>query len=342
MDMTAKARIAETDVEVTRLGLGTGMLGAVHDDDVWRDTFQAAWDAGIRFYDTSPFYGFGNSETRIGRLLSEHDASDYVLGTKVGRLLRLDADVEYFAATTYYPKLGGEMPEGVPRGRYDYSRMGTLQSLLETSWRLGRRQLDIVYVHDILELTSGINHTATAIEQAYPALAEQKAAGNIRAIGIGVQDLGVLTEVVSSCDVDVVLLAGRYTLLDQTSLDRALPLCAERGVSVVVGSPFNTGLLHDPTPDKTFDFVKAPPEMVERARALRAVCEKHDVPLPAAAIQFPFAHPSVAAVLTGATAPEEVKENVELISLEIPDALWHDLRESGLIHPEAPLPGEQR
>jgi len=342
MDLTEKARIGNTEVEVTRLGLGTGMLGAVHDDQVWQATFDAAWEAGVRLYDTSPFYGFGNSEIRIGRLLSRYDSSEYVLGTKVGRLLRLDAEVEYFAATTYYPELEGEMPDGIPRGRYDYTRNGTLQSLVETKWRLGRDRLDIVYVHDILELSSGIDHTRTAIEEAYPALVEQKAAGNIRAIGIGVQDLDVLTEIVSVCDLDVVLLAGRYTLLDQSSLDRALPLCHERGVSIIVGSPFNTGLLHDPTPDKTFDFVKAPAEMVERARALKVICERHEVPLPAAAIQFPLGHPAVAAVLTGATAPGEVKENVELFSVEIPGALWADLRQSGLLHPDAPLPGGPR
>jgi D-threo-aldose 1-dehydrogenase len=338
--MKADSRIGESDLMVTQLGLGTGMLGAVHDDEIWEATVSAAWEAGVRFFDTSPFYGFGNSEIRIGKLLSGHDPSGYVLGTKVGRLLRLDAEVEYFAATTYYPELGGKMPADVPRGRYDYTRLGTLQSLLETTWRLGRSHLDVVYIHDILELSSGINHTRTAIEEAYPALAEQKEAGMIKAVGVGVQDLDVMVDMVSACDLDVVLLAGRYTLLDQTSLDRALPLCVERGVSVVAGSPYNTGLLHDPAPDKTFDFVKAPPEMLERAVALKKVCEKHDVPLPAAAIQFPLAHPAVAAVLTGACAPSEVVENVELFNLEIPEALWHELADSGLLHPESPLPCE--
>ena len=338
---TDTTSIGDTGLEVTRLGLGTGLLGVSHDADVWQETLSAAWNAGIRLYDTSPFYGFGNAEIRTGRFLARHDPSEFVVGTKVGRLLRLAADTEYFAAMAYYPELGGRMPDDVPRGRYDYTYDGTLQSVLETTWRLGRSRLDIVYIHDILELSSGIDHTGEAIEQAYPALARRKADGTIKAIGIGVQNVDVLGRMLRACDLDVVLLAGRYTLLDQSSLPETLPLCVDRGTSIVIGSPYNTGLLYDPTPDKTFDFGAVPPGMLERALQLRAVCERYEVPLPAAALQFPFGHPAVASVLTGATAPSEVEENVRLLETEIPDALWYELRDTGLIHPDAPLPCER-
>lgn len=335
MNPSEKVAIGKTKLKVTRLGLGTGLLGAVHDDDSWSEIIKAAWDAGVRSFDTSPYYGFGTSEIRLGRALLKYDHREYVVSTKVGRLLRADAPEDPFAEAVYFPK---GRPPGALRSVYDYSAAATRQSLVESRERLGPARIDIAHIHDIIELASGVSHTQEAIKEAYPVLAELRERGVITAAGVGAQVNQALVELGEACSFDCFLVAGRYTLLDQSALDEVLPLCLRKNISVIIGSPYNTGLLYDPKPDSTFDFMPAAPEIIERALKLKAVCQKYNVPLPAAAIQFPFAHPAVAQVLTGARAASEITDNIRLTQTPIPPELWRDLREQGLVHPKAPLP----
>jgi D-threo-aldose 1-dehydrogenase len=335
MNPAEKVRIGKTKLEVTRLGLGTGLLGSVHDDDPWNEIIKAAWDAGVRSFDTSPYYGFGTSEIRLGRALAKYDRRDYVVSTKVGRLLRADAPEDPFAEAVYFPN---GRPPGALRSVYDYSAAATRLSLLESRQRLGLERIDIAHIHDIIELASGVDHTQQAIKETYPVLAELREQGVITAAGVGAQVNQVLIDLGAACSFDCFLIAGRYTLLDQSALDEVLPLCLRKNISVIIGSPFNTGILHDPKSDSTFDFMPAPPDMIEKARKLRAVCQKYNIPLPAAAIQFPFGHPAVAQVLTGARLASEITENLKLMQTPIPPELWRELRDSGLLHPKASLP----
>src|ERR671931_2151543 len=335
MRASDRVQLGRTGLTVTRMGMGTGPLGMVHDDAAWSGIVRAAWEAGIRTFDTSPYYGFGNSERRLGKLLAERPRAELVLATKVGRLLRPEGRIDKFAEAFYYPE---GMPDDVPRTVYDYSAAATAQSLQESRERLGLERIDIAHIHDIVELDTGVSHVREAIAEAFPVLAELREKGVIAAVGAGVQVNEVLVELARSCDFDCFLLAGRYTLLDQSGLDQALPLCAEKGIAVIVGSPYNTGILHHPGPDSTFDFVQAPAHLIERAMELERACKRHGVPLPAAAIQFPLGHPAVAMVLTGAMAAAELEENVRLMETEVPEDLWHELRDEGLVRPEAPLP----
>ena len=330
-----KIAIGKTKLKVTRLGLGTGLLGAVHDDEAWNEIIKTALAAGVRCFDTSPYYGFGTSEVRLGRTLAKYDRREYVISTKVGRLLRADAPEDPFAEAVYFPK---GRPAGALRSVYDYSATATRQSLVESRERLGLEHIDIAHIHDIVELASGVSHVKEAIEETYPVLAELRDEGVITAAGVGAQVNQVLIDLGESCSFDCFLIAGRYTLLDQSALDEVLPLCVRKTISVIIGSPYNTGILHDPKPDSTFDFMPAPPEMVEKALKLKAICEKYNVPLPAAAIQFPFAHPAVAQILTGARSASEIADNLRLMQTPIPPELWREMREKGLLHPNAPLP----
>jgi len=336
MNPAERVPLGKTGLRVNRMGIGTGPLGMVHDERIWTEIIDTAWTTGIRTFDTSPFYGFGNSEQRLGRELTKHDRGEYVLATKVGRLLRADGPIEPFAEAYYYP---GGMPGDVPRSVYDYSAGAARESLVESRQRLGIDQIDIVHIHDVIELSSEISHIDEATRETYPALAELRKNGVIAAVGVGAQVNRVLTELGENCNFDCFLIAGRYTMLDQSAVDEVLPLCLRKNIAVIIGSPYNTGILHDPRPDSTFDFVQAPSNLIEKARKLKLVCDKYNVPLPAAAIQFPFAHPAVVQVLTGARSAKELQENLRLIQFEIPAELWRDLRNSGLIHPRAPLPG---
>jgi D-threo-aldose 1-dehydrogenase len=329
--------VGNRGLKVSRLGMGTGPLGKYDDDHHWAQIVEAAWSQGIRYFDTSPFYGLSTSERHLGRELQKRPRDEFAISTKVGRLLRREGPVEPFEQAYFYPN---GVPDGALRGRYDYSRQGALQSIADSYERLRLARVDIVYVHDIVELSSGVSHEGEVISEALPALFELRDHGTIKAVGIGVQVNGLLRDIALATDIDICLLAGRYTLLDQSSLDEALPAAAEKGVAIVIGSPYNTGILHDPRPTSTFDFVQAPEELIEKATRIKAACERHGVPLPAAAIQFPFGHSSVVAVLTGAETAAELNENASLMRVDIPEDLWHELRDSELIRADAPLPCE--
>jgi len=323
----APARLGSSGVEVTRLGFGAAPIGnlfaPVTDDDA-AATVRAAWDAGVRFFDTAPLYGHGLSETRLGAALRAHPRDELVVATKVGRLLVPDAGP---------PPDDGFVAAPPLRPTFDFSHDATLRSLDASLERLGTGRVDVLHVHD------PDDHAEAALAGAFPALRRLRDERVVRAIGAGMNRSALLARFVREADVDCVLLAGRYTLLDQSALADLLPLCAARGVSVIAGGVFNSGLLADPASARaTYDYRAAPPAMVERARRLAAVCARHGVDLKAAALRFPLAHPAVACVLTGARSAFEMAENARLIEAPIPPALWDDLRRERLMDDAAPTP----
>ena len=333
MSAFGKRRIGRTSVEVTELGLGCATLGgsriAVSRQEA-EAIVGAAWAAGVSYIDTAPYYGVGQAERCVGDAMRWVPRNQWVLSTKVGRLLRPSPTSEA-ATDRRYP-----LPfEPV----YDYSYDGVMRSFEDSLQRLGLARVDILYVHDIGAMQHG--HEAhprlmrTLRDGGYRALEKLRAAGTVRAIGIGVNEREVLLEALDWGDWDGFLLAGRYTLLEQAPLDDLLPKCEQAGTSIVVGGPLNSGILAG---RDTWNYQTAPPEIVTRVNAIEAVCDSHRVPLAAAALQFPLAHPAVAAVIPGPRNVEEFDANVRLLHHPIPASLWTDLRDAGLLHPEAPTP----
>ena len=328
-----RRRIGRTALEVTAFGLGCATLGgrrvpvtAEEAEAIVHD----AWAEGVRYVDCAPYYGFGQAERAVGDALRHKPRDAWVLSTKVGRLLRPLSDAAA-AVGHQHP-----MPfEAV----FDYSYDGVMRSFEDSLQRLGLGRIDILYVHDIGAMQHG--HDAhprlmrTLREGGYRALEELRRSGIVGAIGIGVNEREVLSEALEWGEWDAVLLAGRYTLLEQAPLDDLFPECTRRGVSIVVGGPFNSGVLAG---RDTFNYAPAPPEVTARVRAIRAICERHGVPIAAAALQFPMAHPLVASVIPGPRNVDEFATNVKLLRHPIPAALWAELRQAGLLHPEAPVP----
>ncbi|MER6030944.1 aldo/keto reductase [Streptomyces sp. NPDC001851] len=321
-------KITNTTVGVTELGFGASVIGNLYRVTPVQDAasaIEAAWDSGIRYFDTAPHYGLGLSEQRLGAALRDRPREQYVVSSKVGRLL-----------------VPNERPRGVDsegfavrddlRRQWDFSRDGVLRSLDATLERTGLDRLDIVYVHD------PDDHWRQAAEEALPALADLRDQGVIGAIGAGMNQSAMLARFLRETAADVVMLAGRYTLLDQSALDDVLPAAREHGKSVIAVGVFNSGLLSQdrPTPGMKYDYKDAPPEIVARALALAEVCERHGTTLPAAAIAFPFSHPSIINVTLGMRNQEQVRHNVELHRRHVPEALWDDLRAQGLIRPDVP------
>jgi D-threo-aldose 1-dehydrogenase len=323
-------------IEVTELGLGCAALGNLYSevsDDEAAQTVACAFESGTRFFDTAPLYGYGLSERRLGDALRGYARDSWVLSTKVGRLL--------------HPRSGGAEPDDVFAGAlpfdpvFDYSRDAVLRSLEDSLQRLGMTRVDVVLLHDVGRLTHGDEaHAETfraAMEGGYRALDELRAAGTIAAVGMGVNEWEVCIEAMAHADLDCFLLAGRYTLLEQTALDRFLPACEKRGSSVIIGGPYNTGILaSEPVEGATYDYEAVDAEVLSRARQVFRVCESHGVPLPAAALQFPLLHPAVCSVIPGARSPREIEQNVDYLKRDIPETLWSDLASEGLLHPEAP------
>ena len=317
-------------VEVTPLALGCAGLGNLYHpvtDDTGQATVEAAWDVGIRAFDTAPHYGLGLSERRLGAALRGRPRQTYTVSTKVGRLLVPNPE----------GGSGDDLANGfaVPatqRRVWDFSADGVLRSLEASLGRLGLDRVDTVLLHD------PDDHAEQALREAYPALERMRAEGVVGAIGIGMNQSALPARFLRETDIDVVLLAGRYTLLEQDGLAEVLPEAAARGRSVVIGGVFNSGLLTAPRPGATYDYAPAPRPVLDRALRLLEVTERHGVPLRAAALRFPFGHPAVASVLTGARSAEEVRDTVEQLRRPIPDALWEELRAEGLLAPEAPVP----
>jgi len=311
-------RLGRTDVHVTRLGLGLAPLGGLFEavtDEQARLTVERAWQLGVRYFDVAPLYGNGLAERRTGPVLAGKPRDQFALSTKVGRLLRPGgADTQ-----DIWAEASGVTPV------FDFSGDGVRMSYTESLARLRLDRADILHLHD------PDDHFDQAVSEALPALSELRASGHIRAVSAGMNQAKMLAELVRTGLLDAVLLAGRYTLLDQSGGSELLPLCAERGVAVIAGGVFNSGVLADPRPGARFDYEAADPLLIERALAVGAVCEQHGIPLRAAAIQFPATHPAVTTVLVGVRSAAEVDDAVRMATVPIPAALWDDLRTEGLL-----------
>ncbi|MGY4957612.1 aldo/keto reductase [Streptomyces nigrescens] len=320
--------LGRTGVTVPPLGLGCAPLGNLYravPEEQAREVVHTALATGAGYFDTAPHYGVGLSEERLGRALRGHDRASYTLSTKVGRRLRPLGPGERAA--------GEGFVDTPARARVrDLSRDGIRATLDASLTRLGVDAVDIVYLHDVEDQLREVYETG------FPALAELRAQGVVRAIGFGMNHSAPLARLVADLDADVVLCAGRWTLLERTAAGDLLPVCARRGTSVVVGGVYNSGLLADPSPGAPYNYVPAPAPLLDRARQLAACCAEFNIPLKAAALRFPFGHPAVAAAVVGAATPEEMAENARLFTQQIPDELWHTLVARGLLDPDLPLP----
>jgi D-threo-aldose 1-dehydrogenase len=322
-------RVGSTTVHLTELGFGGSVIGNLYravDDETAEGAVRAAWRGGVRYFDTAPHYGLGLSERRMGTALAEvpdvEPDATAVVSTKVGRLLEprvppLARDDEGF-----------DVPGGLIRRR-DYSRDGVLRSLAASLDRLGLDHLDVAYVHD------PDDHWEQAAHEAVPALVELREQGVLRAVGVGMNQSAMLARFLRETDIDLVMLAGRFTLLEQGALDDVLPAAVATGKSVVAVGVFNSGLLaSDSVPENAhYDYAEAPAALVERARRLALVCADHGVTLPAAAMAFPLRHPAVVNVTVGMRTPEQVQRNLALHATPVPEELWDDLRQQGLLRP---------
>ncbi|MEO8301978.1 MAG: aldo/keto reductase [Rhizomicrobium sp.] len=334
-------KLGKTGLSVTELGFGTAPLGNLFrplPEAVARETLAAAQNAGFGYYDTAPFYGFGLSERRLGDSL--RGRKDIVLSTKVGRLLKpvLGPVDENKARHGYATPMPFEPV-------YDYSYDAVMRSYEESLQRLGLSRIDILYIHDIGRLTHGDANAARMAELTkgggLKALEELRASKAISGFGMGVNEVPACLEVMDHARLDVILLAGRYTLLEQTPLDDLFPRCMAAGTAIVVGGPYNSGILAVGTRTAAplyYDYEAAPAEVIEKVRGIEAVCDRHGVKLAAAALQFPLSHPLVASVIPGLDSPERVSQTVALHRHAIPAALWQDLRQANLLRPDAPIP----
>jgi D-threo-aldose 1-dehydrogenase len=339
-DLLERIPLGRTGVQVTRLAFGGASIGGLFsdlDDEAAIETVRHAWDLGIRAFDTAPLYGYGASERRVGIALRDRPRDAFVVSTKVGRLVRAESDLAP-EADLDRQRLGDRDDAYYIRHEpvrlvFDYSADGVRRSLEESLERLGLDRVDIAFIHD------PDHHWEAAIDGAWPALERLRSEGVVRAIGAGMNQSAMLTRFVRETDIDVVLLANRYTLLDQEALDALLPACVERGVAVLIGGVMNSGILADPRPGSRFDYAPAPPEIVARARRLSDVCARYGVPLRAAAIQFPLAHPAVVSLVAGVRTPAHLDDYPAMLAHPIPPDTWAELKAEGLIAANAPVPG---
>lgn len=329
-DPYERLAIGDTGVSVTRLGFGTAPIGGLYravTDAKGEAVAQHAWDIGVRYFDTAPMYGYGLAEERLGRVLRTRPRDAFTLSTKVGRLNRPATGDDLLDSGNFF---------GVDDRRpvWDFSRDGVLRSIEESLERLGVDRVDIVFIHDpdVKDLW------LPAIEEAVPALVDLRSQGVIGAFGAGMNQSAMLARFVRESDMDVLLLAGRYTILDHEGLEDLLPLCQERGVRIVIGGIMNSGLLADPRPGAPFNYAEAPPDLVARAQRIRTVCERHGVGIKDAAIQFPLAHPAVVAVAAGVRTAAHLDDYPAAMRRAIPAQLWEELRSEGLIPTHAPVP----
>jgi len=330
-----RAQIGKTRLAVTRLGLGTAPLGGLFeavDEARAYAVGERAFNAGIRSFDTAPLYGYGTAERRVGHILRQHPRRDVVLASKVGRLLRAGAppdETQYYHGEPFYKDTPPLNPV------FDFSYDGVMRSLEESLDRLGLDRIDMLHIHD------PDAHFEEALAGAYRALDRLRSEGTIGAVGAGMNQAEMLVRFAHDANFDCFLLAGRYTLLDQVGLVELLPLCATKNISVVIGGVYNSGILANPHPGATYNYIPADAAVLRKAQRLEAVCARHEVPLKAAALQFPLGHPAVASVLIGCRSVAEIDENLRMFRHDIPRALWDELRTEHLIPEDAPVPGEQ-
>lgn len=324
-------------ISFTELGFGTAPLGNLYRATSEKDaqaTFEAAWKQGVRYYDTAPLYGLGLSETRLNPFLRGKKRDSYVLSTKVGRVLEVCPPAERTGVGKFF-----ETPSR--RERFDYSYDGVMRSLEFSLERLGVDSIDVVFVHDVDVFTHKSEaardvHVKTLMESGYKALVKLRDEKVIKAFGAGVNEWQVSETLARAGDFDVFLLAGRYTLLEQEALNSFLPLCEQRGIGIVLGGPYNSGILATgPKKGAFYNYDPAPKHILERVAKIEAICKKHKVKLAEAALRFPLMHPSVVSVIPGAITPKQVGLNVKTLSAKIPKALWKDLKAAGLMDARA-------
>ena len=301
------SKIGKTDVRVTRIGMGGAPLGGL-DSRTAQDTLEYAFAQGIRYFDTAPLYGSGLSEIHNGGFLSTLPRNDFVLSSKVGRLIIPGQDIPF-----------------------NYTKEGILRSIDESLTRLNLDSLDIVLIHD------PDNHYSSALNEAFPTLAKLREQGVIKAIGAGMNQWEMLRQFAKDADFDCFLVAGRYTLLDHSALHELMPLCLEKDISLILGGPYNSGILaSDLNTKSTYFYDPSPPEIIEKAKKIKQVCDRHQVPLKAAAIQFGLMHQSVASTIPGPRSPKEIEDNIVMASIKIEPDLWRELKQEKLIHQDCP------
>ena len=341
-DALDTAEIGTTGLRVTRLGFGGAAVAGLYTDvsqEQASDAMLRSLELGARYFDTAPQYGHGKSETYFGNALAGVPREDFVLSTKVGRVLVPTDETAGPGSETFV-----NLPPFTPV--YDFSRDGVLRSLDESLKRLSLDRVDIALIHDPDEGESIVGtsfdepvHYRQALEEAYPALDQLRSQGVVGAIGVGMNQWQALARFAKEADLDCFLLAGRYTLLDHSALAKLLPLCEQKHISVIIGGPYNSGILaSDLSPGTHYFYVEAEPETLERARRIKSVCDRHGAPLKAAALQFGLAHPAVAATIPGARSASEVEDNVRMVQHAVPEQLWEELRQEGLIPSDAPTP----
>src|SRR5713226_10372039 len=326
MNPREPAPLGRTALTVTRFGLGTAPLAGLFeavDEAQGIAVIERAWDKGIRFFDTAPLYGHGLAEIRLGKVLRQKPRGEFTIATKVGRLLRTDV-----------PPEPGQSWHGTPpvNPKFDFSYDGVMRSFAESLERLGLGRVDILHIHD------PDDHYEDTINGAYRALDRLRADGVIGAVSAGMNQAEMLTRFAREGDFDCFLLAGRYTLLDQIALKELLPECLRRGIAIIAGGVYNSGILADPKPGARYNYETAPVELLERARRIRDVCARHGVPLRAAAAQFPLGHPAVPCVVVGCRNATQLDESLEMFAVEIPAKLWRDLKAERLLPAQAPTP----
>lgn len=340
MSELQRRKIGRTAAQVTRLGFGSAPLGDLFEaisEEKAQQTLQAAWDAGVRYFDTAPYYGYGKSEHRVGHFLRQQPRQDFMISTKIGRVFHATRDLANFDK--------GQWTDGLPfEFEYDYTYDGIMRSYEDSLQRLGLPSVDMLLIHD-LDFWFHQNDTrvsaylAQLFTSGWRALDELRRSKQIKGIGAGINELGMMPRFLDLVDLDFFLVASPYNLLTQDVLDKEFPLCAERGVEIVIGAVFASGILATgAVPGARFAYSPASPEIMEKTRRIEALCQRHHTPLPAAAMQFLLANPIVAAIIPGAIAPEQVQTNVKLLQHPIPSALWGELKSEGLLRADAPTP----
>ena len=333
-------KIGKSNATVTELGLGGAPFGdlfhLLSDDQVER-ALQTAWDSGVRYYDTAPYYGYGKSEHRVGRFLRRQPRQDFVISTKVGRVLIPARDPENFVSEFW----AGGLPFEV---KVDYSYDGIMRSYEDSLQRLGLPSVDLLLIHDLdfwfhkteARVSAYLAQLSTSC---WRALDELRSSGEIKGVGAGINEMGMMPRFLDVVDLDFFLVALPYTLLDQEVLDAEFPKCDERSVGAVIGAVFASGILATgPVEGAYYAYSPAPEEILEKTRRIEAVCKRHNTPLAAAAMKFPLAHPIVASIIPGALESEHVISNVKLFEHPIPADLWTELKHEGLIREDAPTP----
>ncbi|MCL6653764.1 pyridoxal 4-dehydrogenase [Agrobacterium rubi] len=343
MSKTIKAStprpVGKTGIEVTALGIGSAPLGGLYAPVTTADAvdmLQAAWAAGIRYFDTAPMYGNGRSEHLVGQVLRETGEKSFVLSTKVGRLMTTERAGRSLPPAPPKNPLDPGWWNGLPfREVFDYSYDGVMRSFDDSQQRLGLPNPDILYVHDIGRVTHADLHdhhwSALTKGGGFRALKELRAAGDIKGFGLGVNEWQAIRDALDEADLDCSMLAGRYTLLDQDAERDFLPIVQKRGMALVVAGVYNSGILASSSAKPKFNYADAPVEIIEKAERLRTICNRFDVPLPAAAIQFPLRHPATTCVVIGAKTAAQLNGNVAWFDQDIPEELWTTLENDGLI-----------